>query len=228
MRRILAIVIILAANATQLQAQSVASDTVVKAAITAAVRARLGGEVSVRIVDLDARGDLTRPFVAQPVPGARTGVRSHFLLLASDAGGVRIGEADATVYAAAPYLRTTRPIRRGSAFEADATTAQEGDLGTIPLQALPDRDALAGAVAAKEIPAGEVVTASMVAIPALVHAGDKLVVRSAAGAVYVQAVLVATQPGRVGDVIRCVNPDTRKALAARVVGPGLGEVVHAF
>jgi flagella basal body P-ring formation protein FlgA len=37
---------------------------------------------------------------------------------------------------------------------------------------------------------------------------------------------VATQSGELGDVIWVVNPDSRKRLRARVVGPGLVEVGH--
>jgi len=228
MRRLLSAFILVLLSADVVRAQSVAADTVVKAAITAAVRARLGAAISVRIADLETHGDLGRPFVAQPAPGVRTGMRGRFLLLAVGSEGQRVGEADATVFVSATHLRTARDLRRGSALGNGATEQTTGDVGSIPLQPLPDPQTLGGAVAAREILAGEVLTASMVAVPAIVRPGDKMVVRSAAGAVYVQAVVVATQPGRAGEVIRCVNPDTRRSVAARVVGPGLGEVVHAY
>jgi flagella basal body P-ring formation protein FlgA len=227
MRRQL-ISILVAVSCLGASVHSAVPDDAVRSAIVTAVRARLRAPVDVRVEDLQVRGDLTRPFVAQPVPSARTGMRVRFLLVATDSGGGRVGEAEATIYAAAPHLRAARQLHRGAAIDQDATVQESGDLGNIPIQALPDREALGGAVAAREIAKGEVLISAMLTIPSVVRSGDKVVVRAAAGSVYVQAVVVATQPGGFGDVIRCVNPDTRKAMAARIVGPGLAEVVHAY
>jgi flagella basal body P-ring formation protein FlgA len=125
-------------------------------------------------------------------------------------------------------VRAARQLHRGAAIADDATLFVDGDLGSIPIQPLPQREAITGAIAAREIARGEVVTAAMVNAPPVIKAGDKVIARAISGKVYVQAVVVAAQPGAVGDVIRCVNPDTRKAMAARIIGPGVAEVIHAF
>jgi flagella basal body P-ring formation protein FlgA len=198
------------------------------AAIATAVKARLGAPADVRVENVQARGDLAREFVARVPPGARTGMRTRFALVSADQAGAQVGEAEATIFIAAPHVRAVRPLHRGAAIPPDAVTEEDDDVGSIQIQGLPTAPQLTGATAAREIAQGEVLVASSIAVPAVVRAGDKLVVRAAAGALYVQAVVVAAQPGGLGDVIRCVNPDTRKAMAARIVAPGLAEVLHAY
>jgi len=204
---------------------------VARAAIVSAVRTKLaanGTNVDVQVENLEVRGDVSRSVVAQVPPGARTGVRTRFALLTAAAPTTQVGEADATITVNATYVRAARPIHRGTVVDAAAVVEQSGDVGSILLQPLTVTKSLGGAVAAREIAQGDVLVASLLTMPAIVKTGDRVVVRAAAGAVYVQAVVVAAQPGSLGDVIRCVNPDTRKAMAARIVAPGLAEVVHAF
>ena len=192
------------------------------------MRTRLGVHAEVRVEDLQARGDLDAPLVAVPAPGARTARRIRFVLSDARATSTRVGEAHALVFVAVPHLRAGRRLRRGSGIKSDAVVDADGDVGSVLLQALPNRQAVTGAIAARDVAPGEVLTPSLLRVAILVKPGDKIVVRASAGGLEVQATLVAAQSGRLGDVIRCVNPDTRRTMAARIVGRGVAEVVHAF
>jgi flagella basal body P-ring formation protein FlgA len=194
----------------------------------AAVRARIGPLAEVRVDDLQVRGEPDGPFVAVPAPGLRLGVPGRFVLRAQGSGSARVGEADAVVTVSAPHLRAARPIRRGDTVVDGLIVEETGDLGKIVLAGLPPRDVVAGAIAMRDVAAGEPFIAAAVATSRLVKPGDRVVVRLVAGSVRLEATLVAAQGGGLGDVIRCVNPETRKATAVRIVAPGVAEVVHAF
>jgi len=200
----------------------------VRAAIVAAVRARLDARADVRVEQLQVHGEPGGPFVAVPSPGARTGGRVHFVLRTTGRTAARVGDAEAVVSVAMRHLRSARPLARGAEGGADAVVDEVGDVGRVLLQPLPALEAAPGARAARDIARGEVLTTALLTIPALVKPGDTVVVRSSAGGLLVEAALVAAQAGGRGDVIRCVNPETRKAMAARILGRGVAEVVHAF
>ena len=52
-----------------------------------------------------------------------------------------------------------------------------------------------------------------------------MTVVASAGAVEVTAAMVASDGGQPGDVIRVMNPDTKRFLRARIVKAGIVEVV---
>lgn len=209
-------------------APAASTDADVRDAIVSAVRARLGTAGDVRVEELQVRGNVDSKLVAVPAPGARTGTRIRFSLRAANSAAGRVGEADALVYVVAPHFRATRTVHRGTPLTKDVVVEENGDLGSVLLQTLPRRDALAGSVAARDIAEGDILTMPFVTTAAFVKAGDKVLVTVTAGAVQVQATLVAAQSGGLGDIVRCVNPETRKAMNARIVGPGVAEAIHAF
>ena len=220
--------IVLSASLAAIAVHAASTEVEVRTAIESAVRAKLGSNADIRVEDLHVRGNLETSVVAVPAPGARTGTHIRFSLRAANGSSTRIGEADALVFAVAPHFRATHGIRRGTALASDALVEENSDLGSVLLQPLPKRETIAAAIAARDIAEGEVLTSALVTTAALIKPGDKVLVTVSAGAVQVQATLVAAQSGGLGDVVRLVNPETRKATAARIVGPGVAEAIHAF
>jgi len=96
----------------------------------------------------------------------------------------------------------------------------------VPIRALPTAAALAGGKALRPIAQGAVVLQEFVAVRRAVEPGDVVTVVALSGDVEVAAELVASDGGRPGDVVRVMNPDTRRVLRARVLRPGYVEVLH--
>jgi flagella basal body P-ring formation protein FlgA len=130
--------------------------------------------------------------------------------------------------ASMPHFRVGQWVRRGSDLEVDALDEQVGDIGSVPLSPLPSRAALSGATAARDIAPGEVITPASVTLASFVKTGDKVIVHATIKGLDIQATVVAAQGGRLGDLIRCVNPDTRHTMMVRIIGHGVGEVGLAF
>jgi flagella basal body P-ring formation protein FlgA len=59
-----------------------------------------------------------------------------------------------------------------------------------------------------------------------VRSGRRVNVRARVGGIEAQGLCVAIENGRMGAVVRVVNPDSKKTLVGRVVGPGEVEVIH--
>jgi flagella basal body P-ring formation protein FlgA len=226
-RRAAAIVVAFQMAATAVGAGGLSLAERAEGAIVAAVRDKLGARADVRVDDLRVSGALDGNIVAVPAPGSRTGGRIRFILRPAD-GQPRSADADAVVVVSVPHLRAARPLRRGEPIEADAVAEVRGELSGLPLQALPDRTNLVGATVNRDVAANDLITSSIVTQAVIVKPGDKVLVRAAAEGLEVQATLVASQTGHLGDVIRCVNPDTRRAMTVRIVGRGLAEMINGF
>ena len=57
-------------------------------------------------------------------------------------------------------------------------------------------------------------------------AAISVVVRARVGGIEAEGRAIASQNGVAGDVIRLVNPDSRRTLQGRIVGAGEVEVIH--
>ena len=228
MRSGLILTIVLVASLAAPAANAAATDADVREAIVSAVRTKLGVAADIRVEELQVRGVVESRVTATPAPGAKTGTRIHFSLRSVDGVTSRFAEADALVFVAAPHFRALHPMRRGTPMTNDLVAEQRGDVGSVALQPLPKGRSLTGSAAARDISEGEVLTAALVTAAVLVKPGDKVLVTVKSAAVQVQATLVAAQAGGLGDIVRCVNPETRKAMSARVIGPGIAEAIHAF
>jgi flagella basal body P-ring formation protein FlgA len=197
------------------------------AAIVSAVRDRIGPRAEVRVESLRVTGELEGPIVARPAPGGRTGSRIRFVLSPAD-GQPRSGDADAIISVSVPHLKASRTIRRGELVGADAVVEDSSELSGLLLQPFPGRDAFVGATAVRDVASGEAITPSVVTPSLMVKSGDKVLVRAAIDGLEVQATLVAAQAGRLGDRIRCVNPDTRRSMTVRITGRGQAEIINGF
>lgn len=203
----------------------------VRAAIVEAVRARVGSGAEVRIEDLTirARGERAGTLVATPEPGMRLGRPGRFSLAFRDARGAAAwpaGYAVATVLAVAPCVRVARPVLSGATLSGDDLLEERSELGEVALQRLPLAADAVGARARRGLVPGELLLSALFSTRRLVQSGDTVRIRFTAESVVAESPGVAAQSGGAGDAIRVVNPTSRKALTARIVGPGEVEVVR--
>ncbi len=71
---------------------------------------------------------------------------------------------------------------------------------------------------------GDPITSKDVKVPILVKAGDVVVIEALSGAISVKTMGVALQSGKLGDLIRVENAESRKEIAAYIVGKGVVRV----
>lgn len=204
----------------------------VAGAVEAHIEARLGG-------DADAIVTLERwPAVASPGPGepriagisidpaARVGQALRAMVRLEWPGGrTRFVPAHCDVRVIATHWRTTRALARAAVVAESDVERVTGDVGRVALAPLPE-DVVGGRMR-RTLPEGVVVAGRDVAPLPLVASGEMVRVRVARAGLEVEASAVASQTGDFGEVIRVVNPDSGRALRARVVGRREVEVVDA-
>jgi flagella basal body P-ring formation protein FlgA len=206
-------------------------DVAVREAITLAVVARTGDDVRVAIDALTVRAQpAAGPYLATPEPSARSGRPAVFALAVPDPVSPgrqrRIGSAVATVRVSGPHARTARALPRGTVLARGDLREANEEVDGLLLGRLPAPQALVGGRTARDLREGEIVAGALVqAVPA-VKSGDEVRVTVRLDGLDVQGRGIATQSGTPGTVIRVVNPDSRRAVRARVIGPGEVEVIH--
>jgi flagella basal body P-ring formation protein FlgA len=210
----------------------IAEESAVRLAILEAVRAHMGTAADVVIDDLrfSVAGHAVGRLVATPESGARLSRPVRFSLSRrADRAGAQpklAGYAAATVKVSAEHLRAGRALAAGMVLGPQDVTVAYGDVGKVPLRPLPALDDITGARTLRALGEGDVLSRSAVAVRPLVQSGDLVVVRLVAGSVQVEGSGVAAQSGSAGEIVRVVNPSTRRALQARVVGRGQVEVIQ--
>jgi flagellar basal body P-ring formation protein FlgA len=130
------------------------------------------------------------------------------------------------VHVTAPHLRARRALAHRTTLEPGDFERVTADVGRMPIEALPDERALAGARVSRPIAEGRPILATMVASTQLVKSGDEVRTIVRIGALEARGAAVAAQSGSLGDEIRVVNVESKRALKARVTGEGEVEVIH--
>jgi flagella basal body P-ring formation protein FlgA len=190
------------------------------AAVESTVRARLGGAATVTVDVVSVRlEETTGPLVAMPDPAARVGSVVRFLISEKERGGRtrRVGELSARVTARAQVAKAAHALAAGSLVETADISSSETELDGLPLRALPAIDSVIGGRIRRPVATGAIVSTLDVAPAPLVHAGSAVTVRVSLGPVTVTGEMVAAESGGLGDIVRVVNAETRKAQRARVV-----------
>ena len=207
-------------------------DPLVRDAIVAAVKARMGKTAAVTVGEMRVRGLDTidgmavSKMIAVPDAGSRVGGSVRFLLYEDAKRERRAGSVDADVHVTAPHLRARRALAHRATLESADLERVTADVGRMPLEALPDERALAGARVTRPIAEGRPILASMVASTQLVKSGDEVVTVVRIGALEARGAAIASQSGALVDEIRVVNAESKRALKARVTGDGEVEVIH--
>lgn len=198
----------------------------VREAIAAAVAQRFGAASGARVVvgELRVQAVDGENVVAVADPGARTGQPAQFTLRA---GRRRIGVAVASVTVSVPHVRTIAPVHRDEAVTAEAVQEHDGEVDGVRFEPLPRLDEVIGAHARRPLAAGEVLSLAVVAVPEAVRAGDEVKVVARVGALEAWGVGRASGSGRVGDVVRITRGSARGLQPARVLSPGVVEVLLA-
>jgi len=208
----------------------------VRAAIAQAVAERFRAASPAQVVVGELRVDAALPqagetssatsgdLVALPDPGARTGRPAQFTLRA---GSRRVGLAVASVTVSVPHVRTTAPVDRDAAVTAEVVQEQDGEVSGVRFEPLPRLDEVIGAHARRPLAAGEVLSQAVVIVPDAVRAGDEVKVVARVGALEAWGVGRATASGRVGDVVRITRGSARGLQPARVLSPGVVQVLLA-
>jgi flagella basal body P-ring formation protein FlgA len=196
-------------------------DVRVRALVADAARARVPAAavtVDLRLVRL-APGLV--PDAAEPEPGIRFARPARFRLLA---GRKSVGYAVAVVHVEARHVRVTRTVPAGAALSPQDIEVVTGDPGAELLEPLPGLSAVLGAAARRTLHLGEVVTLRAVRVPPAVRSGDRVTTRAVVEGAEATSEAVALQSGEIGDVIRLVNPESRRQLEGVVVDRAVVEV----
>lgn len=219
--------VILVAVASPVLAQTPDVDAA-RAAVISALQDRLGPGVT---IDLDAfssrltvasAGALT----ATPDLAARTGSVVRFALSSGPRGrGLRVGDALALVRVSGTHASAARALAAGSVLTAADIDVLDGPIVGAPLHRVSATADLVGARVLRALAAGDPLVDGAVIGAPVVRAGDRVVATVRDRGVEVSVVAVAEQNGVADQVIRVVNPDSRRAVRARVVSKGEVEVI---
>jgi flagella basal body P-ring formation protein FlgA len=211
------------------RAQVAADQAAAIAAAQVAVVAAFGGDADVAIdrpVLSMAAGAPAATF-AVVEPGSRTGGPVRFVLYVREgAANRRVGRLGAEVRVRAPHVRVRTAVEARTTPAAAALDVVRDDVGRQLLAPLPVLAAATSATTRRTLVAGEVVTASLLATPDAVASGDEVITVARVGGLEVRGRAIAFQSGSAGDTVIVVNPDSRKRLRGRVIGPALVEVLH--
>jgi flagella basal body P-ring formation protein FlgA len=134
----------------------------------------------------------------------------------------RTGSADAVVHVRARFARATRALGAGAILAPGDVASAIGDPGRVPLQPLPQADALVGARLRRTIAAGAAVPGDAVTAAPLVRRGDEVTTAVRVGPVLAEGRATALEDGALGAVVR-VQIEKRQ-LRGRVRGAGEVEI----
>lgn len=206
-------------------------ETRVRTAIEAAIRARMGETARIEIDTLQVSWIREATSVeATPDVGARLGAPLRFTLRTTEAGpaGPRVvvaGSAVVQVRVRVPHVHARRILTPGTVLgEADLHPVTH-DLTALPLKALPDAPMLAGARVLRLVATDACIDGTAVASLHAVRSGQSVTAISRFAGGEVSATVVASEHGDPGRVIQVVNPQTRRALKARVLSAGVVEIL---
>jgi len=199
-------------------------------AIARAVAMRMGPGAAVRVEQLSITATPgSGPLEVTPAPDARTGRPSSYSLTATtSAGPRRLGSAMATVRVKTDLLHAARTLVRGEVLIEGDVVAGRGDADGVVLKRLPIAAEALGARVTRGVDEGALLSTDVLSVPWSVRSGQPVRLRAVVDGIEAHGMAVATENGRIGTVIRVVNPDSRRTLVGRVVGLGEVEVMHGL
>ncbi|MGD9905858.1 MAG: flagellar basal body P-ring formation chaperone FlgA [Vicinamibacterales bacterium] len=203
-------------------------DAAAHAALTAAVRERLGGDAEVRVDRLSrVEPPSAPPTEAVLDPTTVPGRPSRVVFRAPDpqtGALVPVGGATVVLAIAVDHFHVTRAVPRGGTVEVANLVEARHAMARGPLRAYPTADLLAGGRATRDLVAGACLTAGVVAPQPAVRPGDVVTGVLHLDAVEARVELVAVESGRIGGRIRVMNAESRRTFRARIVSRTLVEI----
>jgi len=218
--RVLVLIVALCGGASVAAASATVSPST---AIADAIVRRLGAGAAVSVINVETTVRDEAGLTAEPEVTARFAKPSRFVL---SARGTRRGLAVAIVMARAAVPRAARAIARDEAIGPEAVRFTVTEVPAIPIRPLLGEQEIVGLAARRDIVAGEPLTAALVRLAPVVRSGDEIDVTVRIGRVRVTGTGRASGSGRVGDLIRVVQPHAKGTLTGRITGPGAVEVVE--
>jgi flagella basal body P-ring formation protein FlgA len=114
----------------------------------------------------------------------------------------------------------TRALVRGETGKAGDFVVERRAKESVPADAAPEAQALAGQVARRSLQVGSVVRSGDLARPEIVARGDVVTIVYEVPGMTLSLRGRASDSGALGDTIAVVNPQSKKTLQAQVVAPG--------
>ncbi len=172
--------------------------------LTTAAAAQHTGRVEVEMGRLDSRLRLSRcnqPLEAFQASGARQSGHTSVGVRCPDDGGWSIYiTADIKIFGEA--LVTSRSLARGESLSSDTVKLIQTDISNQNYGYFSTTDEVEGMVTRRPLPAGTVLTQTMVKAPRLIRRGDRVVLVNQQGAIQVEMSGEAISDGAKGDRIR--------------------------
>jgi flagella basal body P-ring formation protein FlgA len=113
-----------------------------------------------------------------------------------------------------------RSLERGELVKPGDLNVEKRPRDAVPADAVLDGTPLEGRVARRSIGAGSFARLSDLTRPELVHKGDLITAVYEIPGVFLSLRVKASEGGALGDVISVVNPGSKKAVPATIVGAG--------
>ena len=227
-------------NPAGVPAKDTALDAAVRDAIARGVVERMGPDAHTTVDRLEIRVPVASATAWNPAgvpakgtmtmravlpPGARTGRLVSVVLYA---GTARVGTATALVRVRVPHFRAARPVPRDTELTTLDTTDLVADLDGALFERLPGARDLVGARVRRDVAAGEALTHATVEAALAVRSGDTVEMVTRLGLVEARGAGKASGSGRVGDRVRVSRPGQPGLAAARIVAPGVVELIGTF
>ena len=115
-------------------------------------------------------------------------------------------------------MRLLRDLAAGETPTAEDVSFTEVPLADILGTPVTDHGQMVGAVARRALKSGEILLVEDFEKPVLVHKGDPVTLVLRRGSLEVQVECIATGTGRAGDVVRVLNPVSRRDVMAQLIG----------
>ncbi|NUN50954.1 MAG: flagellar basal body P-ring formation protein FlgA, partial [Candidatus Brocadiae bacterium] len=122
-----------------------------------------------------------------------------------------------------PALVARRPLRAGHRI---VSTDLERGVAPVQAKAVFEENRAVGRLLDVDVAAGEPLVESALRAGAVLFKGETLTVTSSNGRAEARRTAVALEDGRVDEVVRVKNPDSKKEFRVRVTGPGAGDAVE--
>lgn len=123
-------------------------------------------------------------------------------------------------------LTASVPIKMGEPFTDDNTGYEIRDIASSNNEPLESRDMVSGKVASRYIPAGKIITVSLLKTPPVVSPGDVVEIIYDERVFSLKVGGVIKQEGARGERVRVMNVDTRKVIYATVVDSATVAITH--
>jgi len=127
-------------------------------------------------------------------------------------------------------VRKPQPILRSDVAANSEIHPDDIEWKVMPLrghgESILSVDSLAGMLAKRGIPAGEVITGDLLYSPLLVHKGETVTVRATNGGISITAMMRARSSAHLGETISVEHLSGTGSTSARVIGPRLLEALR--